>query len=405
VRFVWLLFSVSLCTVACAPDQEGGVDTEVPGPTDDVVDDTDVPGPTGTESEDEWAEIDALIETHRSEAHIAGLAVAVTRPGDVVWTQAYGLANVDHNRAATVDTPFMLASVSKTVTGVAVMHASEANALTLEQDINTLLPFSVDNPEVDGETILLRHLVTHTSGIRDNWGNMPYSDGDSPHALGAFLEGYLVEGGAWYDASENFNNTLPGTSFDYGNMATALAGYTVEAATGTAFDDYCDTHLFDVLGMAHTGWHLSDFDPASVAMPYAYTDGEHVAYGHYGYADYPDGQLRSSITDLSRFLAAISNGGEIAEDRILQPETVDALLSPPVPEVDDGQFVFWYRSDVAGRTVFGHNGLDRGVATSMVFSPETGIGVILLMNTDWDTPVGDASDAIMALLFDHAESL
>ena len=397
MRFVWLMFSMSIWTVACAPTND-----EV---NDEVVDDTDVLDPTDTGTPDEWADIDALIEAQMYEAHIAGLAVAVTRPGEVVWTQAHGLANVEENRAVTVDTPFMLASVSKTVTGVAVMHASEANALTLDQDINTLLPFSVDNPEVQGETILLRHLVTHTSGIRDNWSNMPYSDGDSPHALGAFLEGYLVEGGTWYDASENFNDALPGTSFDYGNVATALAGYTVEAATGMAFDDYCDTHLFDALGMSHTGWHLSDFDPASVAMPYAYTGGEHVAYGHYGYADYPDGQLRSSITDLSRFLAAISNGGEIGEDRILQPETVDALLSPQVPAVDDGQFVFWYRSDIAGRSVFGHNGGDRGVATLMVFSPETGIGVILLMNTDWDTPVWEASDEMMALLFDHAESL
>ena len=140
-------------------------------------------------------------------------------------------------------------------------------------------------------------------------------------------------------------------------------------------------------------------------MPYAYTGGEHVAYGHYGYADYPDGQLRSSIADLSRFLAAISNGGAIGQDRILQPQTVDALLSPPVPAVDDGQFVFWYRSDVAGRSVVGHNGGDLGVATNMVFSPETGIGVIVLMNADWDTPVWEASDEIMALLFDHAESI
>ena len=373
--------------------------------TTDRVDDTDVHGPDDTGKEDVWADVDTDIETWRAEANIAGLAVAVTRPGEVVWAQGYGLADVDADRPVTVDTPFMMASVSKTVTGVAVMHASEAGVLTLDQDINTLLPFDVDNPQVDDETILLRHLVTHTSGIRDNWNNMPYSDGDSPYALGEFLEGYLVEGGAWYNASNNFNDTQPGTSFDYGNVATALAGYTVEAATGSAFDDYCDAHIFDVLGMNHTGWHLADFDVDTVAMPYAYIDGEQVAYGHYGYPDYPDGQLRSSITDLSRFLAAISNGGEIAQDRVLKTETVEELLSPQVPSVSGDQFVFWYRSENAGRSVIGHNGGDIGVATSMIFDPETGIGVILLMNTDWETAVWEASDAITTLLFEHAESL
>ena len=277
-----------------------------------------------------------------ADAHIVGLAVAVTRPGEVVWTGAYGLANVNSALPVTVDTPFMLASVSKTVTGVAVMHASEENTLSLEQDINALLPFTVDNPRVDDETIQLRHLVTHTSGIQDNWNNMPYSDGDSPHALGAYLEGYLVEGGTWYNANNNYYNYKPGTDLNYGNIATALAGYVVESATNTPFDDYCDTHVFDVLGMDNTGWHLEDFDPTTVAMPYEYTGSDFVEYGHYGYADYPDGQLRSSISDIARFLATLSNDGAIGEDRILLPETVVDMLTPQVPTVSDSQYVFWY---------------------------------------------------------------
>ena len=139
-------------------------------------------------------------------------------------------------------------------------------------------------------------------------------------------------------------------------------------------------------------------------MPYEYTGSDFVEYGHYGYADYPDGQLRSSISDIARFLATLSNDGAIGEDRILQPETVVDMLTPQVPTVSDSQYVFWYSTNVAGRSVIGHNGGDLGVATEMVFSPDTGIGVILLMNTDWDT-VGSAASEIQELLFDRAESL
>ena len=368
------------------------------------VDDTG-PRSDDTGTDEAWADVSADIEELRAAANIAGLAVAVTRPGEVVWTQGFGLADVEAERPVSTDTPFMLASVSKTVTGVAVMHAIESGDLTLDTDINTRLPFEVDNPQVDDETILLRHLVTHTSGIRDNWGNMPYSDGDSPHALGDFLEGYLVAGGKWYSATDNFNAIPPGTAFDYSNVATALAGYTVEATTGSAFDDYCDAHIFDVLGMESTGWHLADFADDTVAMPYAYSNGEHVAYGHYGYPDYPDGQLRSSINDLSRFLAAISNGGEIDGDRVLSEETVEALLSPQVPSVTSTQFVFWYGSSSQGRSLIGHSGSDLGVATDMAFEPETGNGVILLMNIGWDDPVRESAAEIIALLFERAESL
>ena len=351
-----------------------------------------------------WDDVDAFIEDQMTSANIAGLAVAVTRPGEVVWTGAYGWANVEDNLAASVNTPFMLASVSKTVTGVAMMHVWEEGILTLDAEINSLLPFTVDNPQVEDEIIQVRHLVGHTSGIRDNWGNMPYFDGDSPHALGDYLEGYLVEGGDWYHADNNFSDHLPGVAFEYGNIATALAGYVVEVATETPFDEYCDTHIFDVLGMENTGWHLADFDPSEVAMPYQYTGGEYVTDGHYGYADYPDGQLRSSISDMARFLAAVSNEGVLGDDRVLSSDTVSEMLSPPVPTVDAGQYVFWYSGTMAGRSVIGHNGSDQGVATQMGFSPETGIGVILLMNVSWNG-VGDAADAIIEILFETAEGL
>ena len=344
-----------------------------------------------------------------ADAHIPGLAVAVTLPGEVIWTGAYGLANLDSALPVTVDTPFMLASVSKTVTGVAIMHASEENALSLDQDINTLLPFTIDNPRVDEETIELRHLVSHTSGIQDNWNNMPYFGGDSEITLGDYLEGYLVEGGTSYSPNKNYYNYAPGTDSDYGNIATALAGYVVETTTNTPFDDYCDDNIFDVLGMDNTGWHLEDFDATTVAMPYKYNSGDFVAYGHYGYSDYPSGQLRSSISDIARFLATISNDGSYGTDRILQPETVVEMLTPPVTStgqrsVDLGQYVFWYRTSIAERAVIGHNGGDEGVATEMVFSPDTGIGVIILINTDWHT-VGGAASEIQNLLFDRAESL
>ena len=79
------------------------------------------------------------------------------------------------------------------------------------------------------------------------------------------------------------------------------------------------------------------------------------------------------------------------------------MFSPQFSNVDSGQFVFWYESTVAGRTVFGHGGSDDGVATQMVYSPESGIGVITVFNTDWET-AGAAPDAIVNALFERAEA-
>jgi CubicO group peptidase (beta-lactamase class C family) len=410
--FIALLASACSDNPSPALDAQSSVDTGLLMPDsasleadEGVAPEEDVAAQDSGSTEDVWAEVEGLIEEQRAEAKIPGLAVAVTRKGEVLWTRAYGQANVEDGTPVTVDTPFMLASVSKTVTAVAVMHAWEEAALSLDDEINSVLPFAVDNPRVEGEVILLRHLVSHTSGIRDNWGQMPYADGDSPHALGDYVEGYLVEGGAWYHATNNFFTYMPGTSKDYGNVATALAGFLVEVATETPFDDYCDVHIFDVLGMENTGWHLSDFDPAVVAMPYDYVNGAFEAQGHYGYADYPDGQLRSSISDMARFLAAVSNNGQLGDAQVLKPETVNEMFTAPVPSVDEGQRVFWYSSTTVGRAVLGHNGGDIGVATQMDFAPDTGIGVIILMNTSWTDSVGSAVEEIQSLLFERAESL
>ena len=369
-------------------------DTGDPGASDEPGDSDDV--------EDPWADMGQFIEEQRALTNIPGLAVAVTRPGEVVWSGGFGFANMETNLPVTVDTPFMLASVSKTVTAAAVMHAYQQGVIGLDDPVDMHLPFSVDNPLVEDEVILVRHLVSHTSGIRDNWSQMPYADGDSPYALGDYLEGYLVVGGDWYYPEDNFFTSLPGLQFEYGNIGTALAGYVVESAVERPFDDYCDAVIFDVLSMTQTGWHLSDFDPSLVAMPYRYENGQHVAVGHYGYPDYPDGQLRSSVNDLARFLAAVSNQGELDGAQLLTPQVVSEMLSAQEPSVDSGQFVFWYESTLAGRRVVGHGGSDNGVATRIAFSQDTGVGVIMMFNTGWGT-AGDAPDAIATALFDRAE--
>ncbi len=73
---------------------------------------------------------------------------------------------------------------------------------------------------------------------------------------------------------------MPGVAREYGKFATALAGFVVEATTQTPFDDYCDANIFNVLAMENTGWHLADFVPYSVAMPYEYCGGAYEALGH-----------------------------------------------------------------------------------------------------------------------------
>jgi CubicO group peptidase (beta-lactamase class C family) len=212
-----------------------------------------------------------------------------------------------------------------------------------------------------------------------------YVDGDSPVALGDFLAGYLTPGGTSYDSDRNFLSGHPGARYRYCNVAVALAAFIVEATSGTRFDAWCGERIFAPLAMDETSWHLRDLHPSGIAMPYRYvvTQDRYRAYGQYGYPDYPDGQLRTSAAQLTRFLLAFIRMGELDGARILQEETVREMRRNQVPDVIAGQGLIWYVLHRRGERLWGHNGGDSGVATQMFFRPTDGTGVITLANGDW----------------------
>lgn len=336
-------------------------------------------------------ELDACIDETVRIRELPGMAVAVVANGEVAWSQGYGYANIEEGRPVTADTPFLLASISKTVTGTALMRAREEGAFSLDDNVNDLLPFEVDNPQVEGEIITVRHLATHSSGIEDNGEvyDSSYAPGDPDIPLGEFLHDYFSPEGRFYDPDANFSANVPGEVFSYSNVAAGLAGYLVETTTGTPLDEYSREHIFEPLGMDNTGWFLSDFeDTGVIAVPYESTRQGKVALEHYGFATWPDGLVRASANDLARFQAAIMNGGELDGQRILEEATVEAMLEPQFPDMEmdfvehtilfphSQQALFWHSYN----GWHGHEGGDDGAATFMYFDPETQVGAVVLIN-------------------------
>lgn len=330
-------------------------------------------------------DLDTDLRALMREARVPGLAACIVKDGAIAWARGYGHANIAHDRPATPDTLFMLASISKTVMAVAVMQAVEDGLLDLDADVNDVMPFAVRNPRHADVPITLRMLLTHTSSIRDDWPTIIpfYSHGDSSIALGDYLRRYLAPGGDLYEPHKSYSSWAPGVRYDYCNLAASLAGFMVEAASGTAFDAWCDARIFTPLAMSRTGWHLEGLDRSQIAMPYHYRDGEFVAYGQYGYPDYPDGELRTSARQLARHLMAFMQFGEYAGTRILQESTVREMRRVQDAIVAHGQGLIWYRFALRSMALMGHNGGDSGVATQMYFRPMDDVGVIALSNGNW----------------------
>ncbi|MFT4627077.1 MAG: CubicO group peptidase (beta-lactamase class C family) [Myxococcota bacterium] len=329
-----------------------------------------------------WASIPRLEEVLESKfdaANVPGAQVAIIKDGEVVWAAAFGVRDAELGDAVTDDTSFMLASVSKTVTGVALLQAYESGAFDLDDPIAPYLDFVVDHPGSDTE-ITFRHLLTHTSGIRDDWDVLDggYAVGDPAEPLGAFLERVLDPAGADYSRS-HFYRWGPGEGYEYSNVGAALAGHLVEATTGVDLRDWSAEHIFEPLAMDHTSWTLDGLDDALLAHPHL-CGARCTPLPHYGYPDYPDGLLRSSAEDMGRFLAAVSNGGEAYGRRLLSEETVNEMLAVHVP--DEGQGLIWYHDELRGTELIGHNGGDMGVSTEMFMRADDHTGFVVLMNGD-----------------------
>jgi CubicO group peptidase (beta-lactamase class C family) len=309
----------------------------------------------------------------------------------------------------------MLSSLTKTITATALMQLYDDGLFGLHDPVNNYLNFFVVHPKYHNTDITFHMLLTHTSGIQDNFAVMPYYQGDSPIPLGQYLEDYLTPGGIYYDPNANFTAFEPGRSYSYSNIGLALVGCLVETISGIELEEYCQQNIFPLLAMDESSYFLKNLDQDHIAMPYKWNGSGYDPYGHYGYSDYPSGQLRTSATQLMNFLSTFmenrypdrlpySGGGQGGSSqgkmngysppgnfekvvnppkrstRILKSETVKMMLTPQIPSINPNMGLVWNFSNYGGYAWVGINGGDKGVATTMWYYQEEDIGIVGLTN-------------------------
>eukprot|EP00977_Amphora_coffeiformis_P029608 scaffold41905_cov168-Amphora_coffeaeformis.AAC.1 len=374
--------------------------------------------------------IEEVAKLFVQEQGVPGLAVAAvaqTNDGLKIWSAGYGHADIVQGAPMTPDTSIWLGSVTKAMTGTAIIKAVEQGYLGLESLVDEILQDAGAFTLGDNETatrfasMTLEHLVTHRSDIRDHedvyqcayfvgdrngdkemlmdlFGLDNICVEDSPVSLGGYLEAYLSSGGAYYDPAQNFGGRAPGEEESYSNIASGLAGYLLSLAVNTTLPDYAAREIYELLGMENTSFRAADL--SRIATPYIrLEEGEpYTALPLYDLATFPDGGLRSSANDMAKFLGCIMNEGTLdhtstavttfdvhsgndVDEKIvlLQPESVEDLLRP---RFGGGTGVFWTWAELGGRLVVGHDGSDPGAASLMFFDPETKTGFVVLTNGD-----------------------
>ena len=333
------------------------------------------------------AKAEKLVQDYKTARNRLGVAAAIVKSKSLVWAKGFGTANSELKTSVTPDTVFVIASITKTITGTAVMQLVERGKLNLDADINAYLPFSVRSPGFPETPITLRELLSHTAGISDEafarLGEPSplffFPDGVLRLSLADFCKGLLSPGGAYF-SPDSFTGKAPGTAYQYCNLGLSLAGYIAERAAGESLNDFCRAHIFNPLGMKRTSFRVQDFQAKEMAMPY---DESLQPIGQYVESDYPDGNLRSTINDLSRFMRAFMNGGSLNGTRILKSTTVEEMKRIQYPNVEgaEGQGLAWDYSPAGSYgSLLGHYGAYYGTLTAMRYNPATNTGMIVFMN-------------------------
>jgi len=366
---------------------------------------------------------DISIHKYMEDEKIPGFAACVVKDGKMVWSKAYGQADIARKKAMSIDGIMNIGSVSKTFTAIAAMQLWEKGLVDLDADISTYLGFQIRNPKYPDKPITISQIMTHTSSIRDGKAyEESYACGDPTVSLNDWIRGALIPDGKFYNKGDNFAEWFPGEKPTYSNVAFGVLGLIVEKVAKQPFNLYCREHIFQPLGMKHTGWMISEVDTSNYIRPYAYItaenkkfiqsinrlypnesafrEGSYVANCLYSFYNYPDGLVRTSVHELSYFLSALLNGGELHGKRILKKETLDKMLTVQI-EGNHAQGLTWRTSNFEtgyGKvTLWGHSGLDPGIQTFLYFNTANKTGVITFQNNP-----GDGTARIVGKLYGAA---
>lgn len=353
----------------------------------------------------------------QSDHELMGGVVTLVCENDYYQTIPFGFADYNRQIVANEETMYRIASVSKSVTALAIMQLVEQGLIDLDEDVSPYLGFELKNPDAPFVAITPRQLLSHTSSIVDGSGyssflSVTYNQNPIPP-----LSELLDVNGNYY-TSDMFNNTIPGTYFNYSNINFGIIGTLIEKVSSQRFDEYVKEHILDPLEIAGSFNvnHIEDID--NIAVLYRKVSGSWVpqadnyqgiqpVYGNLeGYVPgtnglrfAPQGGLRISAPDILKIFIAISTNGSFNGTQILEPETAEMMRSEEWlyngSNGNDyyGLFKSWGlgvhritntpNSDAVlciSDFMFGHPGEAYGLVSDVYMDPEQGLGLAFMTN-------------------------
>ncbi|MBD1381762.1 serine hydrolase domain-containing protein [Metabacillus arenae] len=313
--------------------------------------------------------IDNYVETFLEKHRIPGASIAIVHENKIFYSNGWGVTG--EGEKVTTKTPFLLGSISKSLTGLAIMKLIEEDTVNLEDPVQKYIPWFTLKDQQAAAQITIKHLLSHTSGISTYSGLLKADQGSKN--LNAIKNNVK--------SLSNVDLTaLPGAKYQYSDANYIILGALIEEVTNQTFSDYMKQQIFLPLGMTNTGADKKT----------AYKKGYHAGYQSwlgiprkskvpYDNGGAPYGYIAASAKDMVQYIKLLNQRGN---NNLLTKKNMDLYLSPliQIPENEYYGFGLKITSPDSENEMIWHSGSTPDSHAELFFIPESGWGGVILTN-------------------------
>lgn len=322
--------------------------------------------PASAQTDDLAPRVDKIFEQYDKPTS-PGCALAVIKDGSIVYKRGYGMADLDHDLPIKPDTVFHIASVSKQFTAMAILLLAQQGKLSLDDEVRTHVP---ELPEL-GHKITIRHLLHHTSGLRDQWNLLIMA--------GWRLSEDVVRDADILDLVSRMKglNFKPGDQHLYSNTGYTLAAWIVKKVSGQSLREFCEANFFKPLGMTST-FFRDDHLVTVKRQAYGYQNGPNATFklSVPNYDTVGASSLLTTVEDLAKWDRNFYDRSVGGDSVIEQMHHTGVLNDGEKINYALGLVVGQYR----GLKVVEHSGGDAGYNSHLLRFPDQRFSVACLCN-------------------------
>lgn len=304
--------------------------------------------------------------------HIPCFALAMVDDQSVMYQRIKGYQDVRNHIAAGPDTLFRVCSISKLFTALEIMRLYEDGLVDIDRPISFYIPyFSIKTRFREQESLTLRKILAHRSGLPRNGCLLPWHRDGDPHVLEDVVR----------SLKDSYMAYPPGYRYKYSNVAFDILGHVIEKKRKAFFAEYMDTEVLPQTGMNSSTFAPSSSDIARTATGYHYRDGALIPYASYQRSQIASSNLHVNLSDMCEFIRFIFRGGSSEKGQIIKEDTLEMMFHPQYSWPGDP-----HENGLAWRTdtrrleelaVF-HHGICQGTQSLVLLLPERKLGLFLV---------------------------